>query len=217
MSLRDSNIDKLDDGVFDVLIIGGGINGAVSAASLATRGVKVALIDRGDFAADVSSNSSNLAWGGIKYLESYELALVRKLCKCRNKLMREYPSTVQEIRFLTTIQKGFRFHPLMIFMGTILYWFIGLFGTRPPRYLSCAQINRREPAIDTSNAAGGFAGISLKGGGIVGARKKNQTYYGMSIQEILFSGKAPISENAAQLIKSIRFPSTKRPRFLKLQ
>ena len=156
MSLRDSNIDKLDDGVFDVLIIGGGINGAVSAASLATRGVKVALIDRGDFAADVSSNSSNLAWGGIKYLESYELALVRKLCKCRNKLMREYPSTVQEIRFLTTIQKGFRFHPLMIFMGTILYWFIGLFGTRPPRYLSCAQINRREPAIDTSNAAGGF-------------------------------------------------------------
>lgn len=156
MSLRYTNIDKLDDGVFDVLVIGGGINGGVSAASLAARGVKVALIDRDDFAGDVSSNSSNLAWGGIKYMESYEFLLVRKLCKCRNQLMREYPSTVKEIRFLTTIQKGFRFPPLLIFMGTILYWFIGLFGTRPPRYLTRGQINRREPVINTDQAAGGF-------------------------------------------------------------
>ncbi|MEP5765999.1 MAG: glycerol-3-phosphate dehydrogenase/oxidase [Halieaceae bacterium] len=156
MSLRYTNIDKLDDDIFDVLIIGGGINGAVSAASLAARGVKVALIERGDFAGDVSSNSSNLAWGGIKYMESYEFLLVRKLCKCRNQLMREYPSTVKEIRFLTTIQKGFRFPPLLIFMGTILYWFIGLFGTRPPRYLTRKQINRHEPVINTANAAGGF-------------------------------------------------------------
>ena len=72
-SLRDSNIERLDDGVFDVLVIGAGINGAVAAASLAGRGVRVALIDRGDFAGGVSSNSSNLAWGGIKYLESGEL------------------------------------------------------------------------------------------------------------------------------------------------
>jgi alpha-glycerophosphate oxidase/glycerol-3-phosphate dehydrogenase len=156
MSLRDTNIDKLDGGVFDVLIIGGGINGAVSAASLAARGVKVALIDRGDFAGDVSSNSSNLAWGGIKYLESYEFRLVRKLCKCRNQLMREYPSTVKEIRFLTTIQKGFRFHPFLVFLGTILYWFIGLFGTRPPRYLTRKQLARRDAAINTDDAVGGF-------------------------------------------------------------
>lgn len=59
------------------------------------------------------------------------------------------------------------------------------------------------PILVYSNAAGGFAGISLKGGGIAGARKKNHTYYGMTLQEILFSGRAPISENAAQLIKTI--------------
>ena len=45
MSLREANIDKLDGAVFDVLVVGGGINGAVSAASLSARGVKVALID----------------------------------------------------------------------------------------------------------------------------------------------------------------------------
>ena len=77
--LRDTNIMRLAEQRFDVLVLGGGINGAVSAAALAARGVKVALIDRGDFASVTSQQSSNLAWGGIKYLESYELGLVRKL------------------------------------------------------------------------------------------------------------------------------------------
>ena len=99
--LRKSNIQKLPEKTFDVLIIGGGINGAVSAAALAAKGAKVALIDKGDFAGFTSSNSSNLAWGGIKYLESHEYGLVNKLCKSRNHLMRSYPSTVKEIRFFT--------------------------------------------------------------------------------------------------------------------
>ena len=84
VSLRNSNLEKLKSETFDVLILGGGINGAVSAAALAGRGVRVALIDREDFAAGVSSNSSNLAWGGIKYLETHEYLLVNKLCKSRN-------------------------------------------------------------------------------------------------------------------------------------
>ena len=98
MSLRETNLEKLREQEFDVLVIGGGINGAVSAASLAARGVKVALIDKGDFSSGVSSNSSNLAWGGIKYLESHEYLLVNKLCKSRNILMKHYPSTVKEVR-----------------------------------------------------------------------------------------------------------------------
>ena len=65
MKLRQTNIAKLSEGVFDVLILGGGINGAVAAAALAAKGVKVALIDKGDFAGFTSSNSSNLAWGEI--------------------------------------------------------------------------------------------------------------------------------------------------------
>lgn len=157
MNLRENNINKLgEDGVYDVLILGGGINGAVAAASLAAKGVKVALIDKGDFAAETSSNSSNLAWGGIKYLESYEFLLVNKLCKSRNHLMRSYPSTVKEIRFLTTIEKGFRYPPLLVYLGTILYWFIGRFFTRRPQYLSAHQIENSEERINTSSAAGGF-------------------------------------------------------------
>ena len=63
VTLRNNNVKKLAEQPFDVLVVGGGINGAVSAASLAGRGVRVALIDRGDFGGGVSSNSSNLGVG----------------------------------------------------------------------------------------------------------------------------------------------------------
>ncbi len=158
MDLRNSNIERLqqEGKIFDVLVLGGGINGAVSAASLSAKGAKVALIDKGDFAGLTSSNSSNLAWGGIKYLESHEYFLVNNLCKSRNHLMRSYPSTVKEIRFLTTIEKGFRFPSWFVYIGTIFYWMIGRFFTQAPDYMTPETIKQREPSIDTSNAAGGF-------------------------------------------------------------
>ena len=76
MNLRDNNIERIADKTFDVLIIGGGINGAVAATALAARGARVALVDKGDFASFTSQNSSNLVWGGIKYMETYEFPLV---------------------------------------------------------------------------------------------------------------------------------------------
>jgi alpha-glycerophosphate oxidase/glycerol-3-phosphate dehydrogenase len=156
MKLRNTNISKLPNELFDVLIIGGGINGAVSAAALSARGVKVALVDRQDFASGTSSQSSNLAWGGIKYLESFEFLLVNKLCKSRNHLMASYPSTVKEIRFLTTIAKGFRFPVFMVYLSTLLYWFMGRCVTRMPSYHFVKPLEDAEPVINTANAQGGF-------------------------------------------------------------
>ena len=156
VTLRESNIERLKEQDFDVLIVGGGINGAVSAAALAGRGVSVALIDKDDFASGVSSNSSNLAWGGIKYLESHEYLLVNKLCKSRNELMRAYPSTVKEIRFFTTIQRGFRFWSFFVFLGSVLYWLMGRCVTRAPRYVSARAIEAAEPVVNTANASGGL-------------------------------------------------------------
>ena len=96
MTLRDTNIARLENEEFDVLIVGSGINGAVSAAALAARGIKVALIDAADFAGFTSQQSSNLVWGGIKYMEGYEFGLVAGLCKSRNQLLDSFPSTVKE-------------------------------------------------------------------------------------------------------------------------
>ncbi|MDN3554894.1 glycerol-3-phosphate dehydrogenase/oxidase [Halomonas maura] len=156
MQLRQTNLRKLPESVFDVLVIGAGINGASAAAALSGKGARVALIDRGDFAGSTSMQSSNLVWGGIKYMESGDFALVRKLCKSRNHLIKSYPSTVQEIRFLTTINKGFRHHPLYPWAGTWLYWLMGSGFTRRPHFLRAADIKAREPIIDTDDALGGF-------------------------------------------------------------
>lgn len=156
MKLRRSNLSKLRRLEFDVLIVGGGINGAVSAAALAGKGAQVALIDRGDFAGLTSMNSSNLAWGGIKYMETWDFALVRKLCVSRNHLMRSYPSTVQEIRFFTTLARGFRYSPRYLLLGAWLYWLIGNGFTRTPRFLAPARIRQDEPLVDTRDATGGF-------------------------------------------------------------
>ena len=111
MPLRTTSLNRLHDGSFDVLIVGGGINGAVSAAVLAGRGASVALIDRGDFGAFTSQESSNLVWGGFKYLESYEFFLVRKLCVSRNRLIRAYPDNIKPIPFMAALDHSSPFPP----------------------------------------------------------------------------------------------------------
>ena len=156
MSMRDSNIEKLGRETYDVLIIGGGINGAVCSSALTTMGARVALIDRGDFSGSTSQESSNLVWGGIKYLETAELGLVRKLCVSRNQLIRTYPSTVKEIRFLTTLDAGFRHNRFILYAGALLYWLLGSFFTRGPRLLGKARIKAAEPTIDSERSVGGF-------------------------------------------------------------
>ena len=155
MSLRKSNADKLKSQIFDVLVIGGGINGAVSAAALSAKGSSVALLEKKDFASFTSQESSNLAWGGIKYMESYEFGLVWNLCGSRNRLIRSFPSQVKEIRFFTSLPKKFRKPRILIYLGAWLYWFMGRFFTESPRLLSNKIINRDAPQVNTEQTEGG--------------------------------------------------------------
>ena len=156
MSLRSTHIDRMRGGTFDTLIIGGGINGAVTAASLAGRGADVALIDRGDFASFTSQASSNLVWGGFKYLENYELWLVFKLCLSRNRLMKAYRDNIRQIGFYAALDEKGPYKPWFAAFGALGYWIIGLFGTRYPRLLSRDDIENEEPAINTDTVAGGI-------------------------------------------------------------
>jgi glycerol-3-phosphate dehydrogenase len=162
--LRLQNLDRIDNGHFDVAVIGGGINGAVAAAALSGRGVKVMVIDRGDWAAQTSQESSNLVWGGFKYMESYELILVRKLCMSRNRLMRAYPANIQEIGFLAAMGSTAPFPQWLAGVGSVAYWAFGNFKTAPPRLLSRNKIEELEPIIDTADVRGGleYADAHLK-------------------------------------------------------
>ncbi|WP_141734674.1 glycerol-3-phosphate dehydrogenase/oxidase [Oligoflexus tunisiensis] len=155
-SQRQAIRQRLKSETFDVAIVGGGINGAVAVAALSAAGYKVALIEKKDFASSTSQESSNLVWGGIKYLESYEFSLVWDLCRSRNELMRRYPHEVQELRFFTNLERGFRKPRFLVFLGALLYWFMGRFKTRPPRLLSRATITRDEPLVSTQTSQGGL-------------------------------------------------------------
>ena len=156
MASRRTHIENLRDGIFDVLVVGGGINGAVTSAALAGRGASVALIDRGDFGHFTSQESSNLVWGGFKYLENYELLLVFKLCRSRNRLMKAYPDNIKEISFLASLDETSPFPPWFASLGAVGYWIIGQFGTRYPRMLSKEKIEEEEPVIDTTSVRGGI-------------------------------------------------------------
>ncbi len=156
MSLRSANLRRIDGGFFDVLVVGGGINGAVASAALAGRGASVALIDRGDFGAFTSQESSNLVWGGFKYLENYELPLVFGLCRSRNRLMKAYPDNIKEIGFLAALDEKAPYAPWFAALGATAYWAIGLFGTKRPKVFDSAAIKEAEPVIDTTSVRGGI-------------------------------------------------------------
>ncbi|MDY7101551.1 MAG: FAD-dependent oxidoreductase [Actinomycetota bacterium] len=152
--LRASNLDRIDGHDFDVLVVGGGINGAVVAAALASRGADVALVERGDFAGATSQETSNLVWGGITYLGNYELRLVRKLCRSRNRLMAAYPANIREIRFLAALGATAPYPRWLAGAGTVAYWGIGGFRTASPRVLSTRSLGRREPLVNLSGVRG---------------------------------------------------------------
>ncbi len=156
MALRNTALAKLNGGSFDVLIIGGGINGAVSAAVLAGRGANVALVDRGDFGSFTSQESSNLVWGGFKYLEGYEILLVRKLCVSRNRLIKSYPDNIKPIPFLATLDESSPHPTWLAALGATGYWGIGSFRTHRPRYLDPKKIEQLEPMVNTDGAVGGI-------------------------------------------------------------
>ena len=139
---------------FDVVVIGGGINGAVSAAALAARGLSVALVERGDFASFTSQESSNMVWGGFKYLQNYELALVWDLCKSRNELMDAYPAAISEVRFFATLDKTAPFPAWLASLGTFGYWGFGRLATKPPKFFGPKKIKSVVPVVDSSTAKG---------------------------------------------------------------
>ncbi|GGL38884.1 FAD-dependent oxidoreductase [Phycicoccus endophyticus] len=156
MSLRSANIERIDGGLFDVLVVGAGINGAVSAAALAGRGASVALVDRGDFGGFTSQESSNLVWGGFKYLENYELPLVFGLSRSRNRLMKAYPDNIKEIGFLAALDHSSPYAPWFAGLGATAYWGIGMFGTDRPHLYSAEEVKAQEPVIDTTDVRGGI-------------------------------------------------------------
>lgn len=110
--------------LFDLAVIGGGINGAGIARDAAGRGAKVLLLEAGDLAGGTSSASTKLIHGGLRYLEHYEFALVREALTERERLWAIAPHVIWPLRFVLPHVPGLRPRWLLR-LGLFLYDHIG--------------------------------------------------------------------------------------------
>src|SRR5512140_945447 len=114
-------------GEFDLLVCGGGIYGAWTAYDAALRGLKVALVEQGDWAGATSSASSKLVHGGLRYLETYDFKLVKKALAERQMLLEAAPHRVWPLRFGVPVYADSRVGSLMLKAGLFLYDFLAGF------------------------------------------------------------------------------------------
>ncbi len=110
--------------MYDLAIIGGGINGVGIARDAAGRGLKVLLVERDDLAAHTSSASTKLVHGGLRYLEHYEFSLVRKALQEREVLLRNAPHIIWPMRFVLPVDEGMR-PAWFLRLGLFLYDHLG--------------------------------------------------------------------------------------------
>jgi glycerol-3-phosphate dehydrogenase len=111
---------KEENKIFDVAVIGGGINGAGIAADAAGRGLNVVLCEQNDLASATSSNSSKLIHGGLRYLEHYEFSLVKKALAEREILLKNAPHIIKPLVFRLPHQHHLR-PSWLIRIGLFLY------------------------------------------------------------------------------------------------
>ncbi|MEM7593039.1 MAG: glycerol-3-phosphate dehydrogenase, partial [Cyanobacteria bacterium P01_A01_bin.83] len=141
---------------YDVIIIGGGINGAGVARDAALRGLKTILVEKNDFASGSSSWSSRLIHGGLRYLEYFEFPLVRESLKEREVLLRNAPHLVTPLQLTIPIY-GDRSRPYWkIWAGMILYDIFSFDKTLPVhRMLPKAKFKQLFRSLDRENLSGG--------------------------------------------------------------
>lgn len=154
---RADSLQRMRNEILDLLIVGGGINGAGAALDAAARGLSVGLIERSDLAAGTSSKSSKLIHGGIRYLEQRDISLVREALRERGILLhRIAPHLVTPIPFLMPLRHRI-WERAYLGSGVMLYDRLG--GSRQlpaSRHLSRAGVAAVAPGLRPDTYVGGI-------------------------------------------------------------
>ncbi len=127
---------------YDLLVIGGGINGAGIARDAAGRGAKVLLVEKDDLASHTSSASTKLIHGGLRYLEQYDFRLVRESLIERERLLRMAPHIIWPMQFILPYDRGLR-PAWLLRLGLFLYDHIGGRGLLP----ATRTVDLRQPGL----------------------------------------------------------------------
>ncbi|HIF64690.1 MAG TPA: glycerol-3-phosphate dehydrogenase/oxidase [Deltaproteobacteria bacterium] len=154
---RQATWQQLQSEVFDLLIIGGGINGAAVARDAVLRGMSVALVERSDFASGTSSRSSKLIHGGVRYLEQGDIGLVLESCRERDLLRtRIAPHLVRAQRFLFPIYADDSLPLWKMRAGLLAYDMLAAFrNVETHRGLGAAEVMAEEPGLLSEGLEGG--------------------------------------------------------------
>jgi len=149
---RDRDIEKAENNIFDLVIIGGGITGAGVAREAALRGLTFCMLDKNDFAFGTSSRSSKLVHGGLRYLANAKFKLVRESTTERNWLRNHFPNLVRPLGFMYCSYVKGKDKPFMVKFAITLYnvfsdWFSEYKNFRKGRFLKPQNVRDLEPAV----------------------------------------------------------------------
>ncbi len=143
---------------YDVVIVGGGINGAGIARELSLRGLSVLLVEKNDFGSGTTAASTRLIHGGLRYLEHFDFALVRESLHERKILLTIAPHLVFPLEFILPVYDGQQYGRSKLKAGMLLYDLLSL-GKSLPRHrmLSRRKILRLQQGMNPEGLQGGFA------------------------------------------------------------
>lgn len=151
---------------FDVAVVGGGITGIWVAREAASRGLKVVLVDRGDFGAETSAATTKYIHGGIRYLEQYDFGVVRESLRERRILALGAPHLVEQTKFIMPAWRWSKPGAPILGAGMALYDLLSYDRNRDappslhiphPRWMSKRTLLRSVPWLESSGLLGAFA------------------------------------------------------------
>jgi len=151
---------------FDLVVVGGGITGVWVAREAAARGIKTALIDRGDFGAETSAATTKYIHGGIRYLEQYDFGVVRESLRERRILALGAPHLVDQTRFIMPAWRWSKPNAPLLGAGVALYDLLSYDRNREvppslriphPRWMSKKSLLQSVPWLEPSGLLGAFA------------------------------------------------------------
>ncbi|WNS79646.1 FAD-dependent oxidoreductase [Domibacillus sp. DTU_2020_1001157_1_SI_ALB_TIR_016] len=153
---RSEAIQALQNGQYDILVIGGGITGAGIAVDASMRGMKTALIDMQDFAAGTSSRSTKLVHGGLRYLKQFEVKMVAEVGKERAIVYENGPHVTTPEWMLLPFHAGGTFGPFSTSLGLRVYDFLaGVKRSERRKMFSASETLKQEPLVKREGLKGG--------------------------------------------------------------
>jgi glycerol-3-phosphate dehydrogenase len=139
---------------FDVVIVGGGINGCGLIRDLALNGVRTLLLDKGDFSSQTSQSSSKMLHGGIRYLENFDFGLVQEALEEKNLWLKLTPHLCFERDFYLPLYHYSKYAPWMLRAGLFLYDFLSHFQNKPHGMLNPRETLEKIPSLNSKGLKG---------------------------------------------------------------